>query len=491
MRGGAVRAAILAFGLVLAAPLAGQEAAPAPALQQRVEARLAEAGPGTRFGLVVADEDGRELVAIAPDARFIPASNTKMFTTAAAFFALPGLDGPDSDGGASVRLEAWGRGAPDVVLEGRGDARLSSAAGCVIDCLTALADAVAARTLVVGDVIGDDSWFPDQRWSPGMSWNNIPTRSGTAASALSLDDNELLLRVSPATPGRAPILELPPYYRVDNRAVTVPGSGSALGFDRQPNGFVLRLTGTIGAAAEPQTLRLGIDDPAHHAAWRLKQLLEARGVRVLGGIAVRHRPLIPSDDPAVRNGAPAPRPPRAEPLASLSGPPLAEDLALINKASQNLHAELLLRRLGKLEGSGSIADGLVVVRRMLEAAGVPRAGWDLSDGSGMSTYNRAAPRSMVRLLRWIAARPWGEAWRATLPIGGVDGTLSSRFGGTALEKRIFAKTGTLNATSALSGYMIARSGRILTFSAYANDIAEGSAATAAIDAALLLIAETN
>jgi D-alanyl-D-alanine carboxypeptidase/D-alanyl-D-alanine-endopeptidase (penicillin-binding protein 4) len=324
-----------------------------------------------------------------------------------------------------------------------------------------------------------------------MSWNNIPTRSGTAASALTLDDNELAMRVSPGHLGGAPVLDLPPYYTVDNRAVTVPGSAAALGYDRQPNGFVLRLTGTIGASAKPQTLRLGIDDPAHHAAWRLRQLLEARGVRVTGKVGVRHRPPGPSDDPVLRNGAPAPRPPRSEPLASLSGPPLAGDLALINKASQNLHAELMLRRLGKLEGSGSIADGLVVVRRMLERAGVARTGWDLSDGSGMSTYNRAAPRTMVRLLRWIAGQPWGEAWRATLPVGGVDGTLSRRFRGTALENRIFAKTGTLNATSALSGYLIARSGRTLTFSAYANDIAEGSAATEAIDAALLLIAEEN
>src|SRR5688572_4918658 len=128
---------------------------------------------------------------------------------------------------------------------------------------------------------------------------------------------------------------------------------------------------------------------------------------------------------------------------------------------------------------------------MLERAGVPRAAWDLSDGSGMSTYNRVAPRGMATLLRWIAAQPWGAAWRATLPVGGVDGTLSGRFKGTALEQRIFAKTGSINATSALSGYLIARSGRMLIFSAYANDIPEGAAATAAIDAALAMVAEEN
>ena len=121
----------------------------------------------------------------------------------------------------------------------------------------------------------------------------------------------------------------------------------------------------------------------------------------------------------------------------------------------------MLRRLGPPNGTGSIADGLAVVRAMLERAGVPRADYDFSDGSGMSTYNRVAPRGVVAFLRWAAAQPWGAAWRATLPVGGVDGTLARRFRGTALEARLFAKTGTLNATTALSGYMIARSGRTL------------------------------
>jgi len=161
------------------------------------------------------------------------------------------------------------------------------------------------------------------------------------------------------------------------------------------------------------------------------------------------------------------------------------------KVSQNLHAELFLRRSSLVAGSGSIADGQVAVRAMLSKAGVPRAAFDFSDGSGMSSYNRVAPRGAVIMLRWIATQPWGAAWRETLPVGGVDGTLAKRFGGTLLDHKLFAKTGTLNASAALSGYMIAKSGRTLTFSTYANDIPPGVEATKAVDAALELIAAEN
>ncbi len=471
--------------LLAASPAAAQDTLP-----QRVEAKLAEAGQGVRFGLVVAADDGTEIVAIDPDGRFIPASNTKMFTTAAVFATLP-VDGPDTSGGAAVRLDPDRRGAPDVVLEGHGDARLSSADDCKTDCLAELADAVAARTHVVHDVVGDDSLYPDQRWSPGMSWNNIPTRSGTATSALTLDDNELLLTVTPSAVGEAPKLDGLPYYTVDDRVVTVASGATDIGFDRDPNGMVLRLTGTIAAGAQPEHLRLGIDDPARYAAWRLKALLEARGVRVTGEVSARHRALMPADDPAVRKGAPPARPPRAPALAKLTPPPLGEDLVRINKVSQNLHAELMLRRLGLVNGTGSIADGLVVVRAMLAGAGVPRRDYDFSDGSGMSSYNRVAPRGVVTFLRWVAAQPWGAAWRATLPVSGIEGTLGRRFRGTPLEGKVFAKTGTLNASNAISGYMIARSGRTLTFSAYANDVPDDVAATRTIDGALELIAEAN
>jgi D-alanyl-D-alanine carboxypeptidase/D-alanyl-D-alanine-endopeptidase (penicillin-binding protein 4) len=481
--------------VILSLALAIGAASPAFAwqapLQQRVEAALAAAPAGTRFGLVVMTEDGREMIAINPDSRFVPASNTKMLTTAAAFANLPGLDQPDAAGAAAVRLDWDGLRVPDVILTGHGDARLSSAPDCRVDCLAALADAVAARTRRVRNVVGDDSFFPDQRWSPGMSWNNIQTRSGTAISALTIDDNELVMRVSPGVAGSPPTVDALPYYEVQNFATTTAGGATDLQFQRMPGSRALRLTGTIAAGAAAETLRLGVDDPAFFAAWRLRTLLEARGVRVSGDVQVHHRRFTPADDPARRGGAPVARPQEAEALARLTPAPLAEDLAHTNKVSQNLHAELLLRRVGRVTGSGSIEDGVAMIAAMMARAGVPRTAWDLSDGSGMSSYNRVAPRAVAGLLRWAAAQPWGAAWRATLPVAGVDGTLARRFRGTPLEGRLFAKTGTLNATNALSGYMIARSGRTLIFSFYANDVPGDAGATAYMDAALNLIAAEN
>lgn len=462
-------------------------AAPAPSLRTQIEALLAQAPAGTRYGLLVTTLDGREILAVDPDRRYIPASNTKVFTTVTAYAQLPALEAAAL--GTGVRLEPT-KGGVSVVLVGHGDSRLSSAADCTTDCLATLADAVAAKTRHVHDVIGDDSWYPDERWSPGMSWNNIVTRDGTGISALTLDDNAIFIDAAPGKPGEPPKIGDPVYYALDNRAVTVPGTGSTLDYARDPNTGTVRVFGTIGADAPAETLRLGIDDPAHYAAWRFRQLLEARGVKVRGSVSARHRPLMPADDPAVRNGAPAARPAEPEMLAQLPSPPLDEDVRTINKVSQNLHAELMLRRVGHLSGSGSIADGQAALRAVMAQAGVPRAGFDFSDGSGMSTYNRISPRAAVTLLGWVARQPWGAAWKDSLPVGGVDGTLRRRFKGSALDGKLFAKTGSLNATSALSGYLVAASGQTLVFSLFANDAPDGQmgAAIATMDKLLIAVA---
>src|SRR3569623_1616598 len=105
-------------------------------------------------------------------------------------------------------------------------------------------------------------------------------------------------------------------------------------------------------------------------------MLRARGVRVTGQIGVRHRPLMPADEPAVRGSAPPARPPAEPVLAKLVPPPLADDVKLTMKVSQNLHAELFLRRV-TLAASGrtltfsiyanDIPDGTSATRAMYKA----------------------------------------------------------------------------------------------------------------------------
>jgi D-alanyl-D-alanine carboxypeptidase/D-alanyl-D-alanine-endopeptidase (penicillin-binding protein 4) len=475
----------LLFSLVLATPLAAQ---PAPLLPA-VEAILAAGPPGTRYGVLVMTLDGKELLAIDPDNRFIPASNTKLFVTATAYADLPALQAAAK--GTGVRLEPAGAGAMDVILHGRGEARLSSRPDCVTACLAALADAVAARTRRVRHVIGDDSWFPAERWGPGMSWNNIQTESGTGISALTLDDNMIAMTVTPGAIGTTPVVAAPGYFRLDNRVTTVAGDGEAISAERAPNTDLIRLTGTIGAAAKPAVLEFGIDDPADHAAWRLRELLRARGVTVAGDVQTRHRPLAPTDDPAVRGEAPPPRPPQPEMLAELPPPVLLDDMRVINKISQNLYSDLMLRRVARQAGSGSLADGQAALKGVMAQAKLPANSFIFADGSGMSSYNRITPRAAVTLLQWAATQSWGVAWRGTLPIAGVDGTIRNRFKGSSLQGKLFAKTGSLNATRALSGYMETKSGQTLVFSVLANDMPEGSdaSASAAVDKALIAIAE--
>ena len=120
----------------------------------------------------------------------------------------------------------------------------------------------------------------------------------------------------------------------------------------------------------------------------------------------------------------------------------AKDITVINKLSQNLHAELLLRLLGKVHGTeGSFAEGARVVRQFITSIGVDDNDFFLYDGSGTSMDDRVAPRVYTKLLTWVAKQPWGQAWRETLPIAGVDGTLNNRFRNSPLKGKPVGQDG--------------------------------------------------
>jgi D-alanyl-D-alanine carboxypeptidase/D-alanyl-D-alanine-endopeptidase (penicillin-binding protein 4) len=165
----------------------------------------------------------------------------------------------------------------------------------------------------------------------------------------------------------------------------------------------------------------------------------------------------------------------AKTLATRRSVPLGEDVAVTNKVSQNLHAELLLRHLGRKVPctGGRVIEGARLVRSFLLQAGLDADDFVFYDGSGLSGHDLLTPRATVRLLTWASTQPWFAAWKASLPVGGEDGSLVTRFGKSTLKGHLQAKTGTLSEARALSGYVEAASGRTVAFSVMVTDHAPG------------------
>jgi D-alanyl-D-alanine carboxypeptidase/D-alanyl-D-alanine-endopeptidase (penicillin-binding protein 4) len=157
-------------------------------------------------------------------------------------------------------------------------------------------------------------------------------------------------------------------------------------------------------------------------------------------------------------------------LAVHESEPLIDDVRVINKISQNLHAELVLRAVGRERGTSPSLEGAVAaLNSVLLAAGLERSEFEFFDGSGMSLQNLVTPRAIVKLLQHADTAPWGELFHSTLAVSGVDGTISERFRGTAAYTRIQAKTGSLSHVNTLSGYAQSAKGERLAFAIMCNN----------------------
>ncbi|MEO0399805.1 MAG: D-alanyl-D-alanine carboxypeptidase/D-alanyl-D-alanine-endopeptidase [Pseudomonadota bacterium] len=493
--------------LILAAVLTGLAVAPAYS-RDPADAQTYPALAGLRYGISVTDLDGSVLVAHRADERFMPASNVKLFVTAAALAAETALS--ELEAGLQVVLEPAETGPPALALVGRGDPTVGFGPDCTKRCIETLAEAVAATGISeVGDIVGDDQWFADERRPLGWSWDDLKFGHGTSISAIAVNENILPLWVSPSGVVGAGVRASwgdagQSYFNLENEAKTSDATAPrALRLERRIGERTARLYGELPRGPKSLKLDLGVDNPAHLAAWFFKRALEAKGVSVSGALRTRRRPLQYADEPALIDAdnpdAPlscTPRDrvsPKETVIAALPPAPVQEIVTKINRDSQNLYAEILLRQLGRAAGRGSSFCGLLQIEQLLARIGVPPQSYDIADGSGLSAYNRATPATITALLRHAAAEPWGDAYRASLPVGGgATGTLKYRFRGSELEGKIFAKTGTLNHVDALSGYLQARSGRMLVFSIMVNDRPlKANSAMSHIAATLLTIAEQH
>ncbi|MGA8143925.1 MAG: D-alanyl-D-alanine carboxypeptidase/D-alanyl-D-alanine-endopeptidase [Candidatus Acidiferrales bacterium] len=485
----------------------------------RVEALLGEAhAKKADWGVLVTDRDtGEVLFDLNSDRFFTPASNAKLFTSV---FALAIL-GPDyrfrTTLEANSALGADGTLKGDLILVGRGDPDISNRKfpftgkvehdGPAEKILAEMADTAVARGLkeVDGDVVADDTYFPYDPYPAGWSVGDLFFTFGAPITAITFNDNTVTLDMSAgALAGNPAIVALDPAAAAGGftQQITTSAAGTEpeLAVVRQPGPNFLLLRGSIPLAHPPVKLDLAMTDPAETAARSLKQLLEARGVRVTGSVHVREAPppvaLKPGEAPVL---LPV-QPPNAEPsapaanlvLAEHVSPPLLESVRVTNKVSQNLHAELFLRTLAREKtGIGSTGIGLKLEQDFLKAAGIADGDAVLTDGSGLSTDNLVTPRAVVTLLQYAKHQPWGPNFLATLPVAGVDGTLEDRMKNTHATGLIQAKTGGLEHVHALSGYATTRSGEYLVFSIFANNGTQhGRDATAALDAIAVAMVET-
>ncbi len=443
---------------------------------------------------VVSLSSGKVLYSQNAGRLFTPASNTKLFTTA----AVLALIGPGYSFRTTVEtngmLDRHGRLTGDLVLVGRGDPNLSGRElpytlhternEHPIHVLEQLADELVQKGVryVDGDVVADDSYFAFERYGEGWSQDDLVWADGAPVSALSINDNVIFVNILPADrAGERAFVSITPfadYYRIDNKIITTPsGTGRKIFINREPGSTVLTLWGNLPLDDAGANEALAIEDPAEFAANLFRQLLETRGIAIYGKLRTRHTELASLSTFTVTAIAPARGGDETshgqnQPLvlASYQSKPLVEDVRVINKVSQNLHAEILLRLLGREKGAaGTVEGGLEVLRGFLNTAGIPSDQYVFYDGSGLSRQNLVTPHAVVQMLRYAAAEPWGKSFYETLPVAGVDGSLSDRFKNLDLHGRVYAKTGSLGGVKTLSGYAITNRGEKVAFSILSNN----------------------
>lgn len=453
-----------------------------------------------RWGMaVVSLEDGSLIYQHNSSQKFIPASNAKLFTTAAALEKL----GPDY----SYQTELYACGGLDtagvlhgnLVVRGSGDPTINR-----WETLLAWADSLAAcgLTSVDGDLVGDEGNFVPEKLVSMVprSSNRLVKRKKRMAwniSGLAFGDNLLAVTVSGGARGK-PLrvaTEPPMAVEVRNLSRTIKGSSSTVtrkvkqkdgtyatrtrkvyntgrphvSFD----GRVLRVTGTLAQGSSKRFL-FTAKQPDDHFARVLAAALASRGIEVRG---------VPRG-----SGGAAPGADSAWLMHAHSSPPLSEIIKVVNKSSHNLYAETLLKTLGSEEnGRGSVERGAEAERDIVFQMGLGEV--DLFDGSGLSRRNGVSPLQVVTLLRYMHQKPyWGDFYNS-LAIGGVDGTLGGRLSQPDMHGRIYAKTGSIGGVSALSGYVTAKSGKMFAFSIMVNNTNRAKAARRVEDYICRLLVE--
>jgi D-alanyl-D-alanine carboxypeptidase/D-alanyl-D-alanine-endopeptidase (penicillin-binding protein 4) len=478
------------------------------------------AAPGLRTAvwsvLVQSLDSGEVLYRLNPDTLVVPASNQKIVSTAVAAARL-GWDfrfETRLETGASID-DGLLRG--DLFVAGNGDPTINARDGRREAFFDEMAAALRAAgiTRIGGRLVGDDNAWDDERFGFGWEWDDFAFGYSAPIGPLQVNENVAEVVVVPGsdagTPAAVACRQPGSDLIIVNRVTTGPEHSEArVQLERLPGQRELRVHGTVPLGGKEVVRNAAVDNPTRYFVAETRLALAARGIAVDGAavdIDDLAAAMLTASDDAPRERATAPprdgsdsatRPstPRAAAglagpgqrriLARLLSPPLSEVARPLMKVSQNLYAETVMRALSLGSAPASMDASRKAAEDTLSRWGVAPGTYFVADGSGLSRHNLVSASMIVAILRAVARNPTlSEAFVATLPVAGQDGTTAGRMKGTRAEANVRAKTGTIMNVRSLSGYLTTTTGERLVFSAIANNFTTPSATVdAAVEAAL-------
>ena len=412
--------------------------------------------------------DGKIIYSHQGDVRLRPASNMKLLTAAVALTVL----GEDHTFTTEIHTDGLLKKKTlhgNLYLVGKGDPTLLKSD------FDKMAVAIQKRGInkIKGNLVGDDSWYDNVRYSLDLPWSDETTHYGaqisalTASSTRAYDAGSIKVLVQPGTrKGDKPTVRMTPktnYLKIVNHAITVPEDGKKnITIEREHARNIITIDGTIPIKAKTEKEWIGVWDPTRYALSLLKQSLTEHGIQVTGKLKTG---LVPDT---------------ARILSTHQSMPLSELLVPFMKLSNNVHAEILVKEMGRVvKGEGSWEKGLSVLNAELTKFGVNPKTLVLRDGSGVSHVDLIPANQLTQLLFAVQKEKWFPSYYHSLPVSGesekmVGGTLRNRMKDPQVRGKVYAKTGTISTVSSISGYVKSKGGQTLIFSILLNNLVDDS-----------------
>lgn len=393
---------------------------------------------------------------------FIPASDLKLFTTAAGLVLL----GPEYRFSTNVYMNGKIDGSVldgDLVIEGMGDPTISGRFynNNMFKVYEAWADSLAAMGIdeITGNIIGYDDDFDDKPLGKGWPWDLESYWFEAPSGAISFNDNVVNINVT--TDSNKAVISIVPdvnYMVINNNIQVVDGdSASSIDVYRERGTNLVNVFGVIHEGDSVQTF-VTVNNPTQYAMVVLKKILGEKGIEVKGypiDIAA-------ASEPVSLN--------LIKKLFSWYSLPFKEIIKVINKNSENFFAEQLIKTIGFEEKDfGSIDTGVEAMRELIQDMGINPDNMVIADGSGLSRLSLVTPRQFVTLLNFMYKSRYFIPYFNSLPIAGIDGTLGKRLKNTKAANKVRAKTGYLDAVRSLSGYAFTGDNEPVAFSIIANN----------------------